>query len=229
MPCSPEGLRSPDGPMTRLQTASSTRCSSNKFMVHESAILKKIERQPRHMANFKQLVRELGIRGEERRRFAELLGKMIARGELMQVDGDRYALPKTPQKSNLAVGRLIMHRDGYGFVVPEDAALKERLNGDIFISPQAIGSAMHGDRVLVEMGRVRPDGRAEGRIVKIAFRAQPTVVGTFHYGNRYNYVTPMDEKITQDIVIPRGSETPEKQVDEEAGDHGGKRTKHSES
>ena len=198
-------------------------------MIPESAILKKIERQPRHIANFKQLVRELGVRGDERRRFAELLDKMVKRGELMQVDGDRYALPKTSQKSNLAVGRLIMHRDGYGFVVPEDPALKERLNGDIFISPQAIGSAMHGDRVLVELGRVRPDGRAEGRIIKIVFRAQPTVVGTFHYGSRYNYVSPMDEKVAQDVVIPRGAEIPEKRPGEDAGEHKARRAKHGES
>jgi len=198
-------------------------------MVPESAILKKIEHQPRHIANFKQLVRELGIRGDERRRFAELLNKMVARGELMEVDGDRYALPKTPQKSNLAVGRLIMHRDGYGFVVPDDPALKERLNGDIFVSPQAIGSSMHGDRVLVELGRVRPDGRAEGRIVRVVFRAQPTVVGTFHYGSRYNYVTPMDEKIAQDIVIPRGAEVPEKHVAEEPAEQRARRPNQSES
>ena len=198
-------------------------------MVPESAILKKIEHQPRHIANFKQLVRELGIRGDERRRFAELLEKMVARGELMEVDGDRYALPKTPQKSNLAVGRLIMHRDGYGFVVPDDPALKERLNGDIFVSPQAIGSSMHGDRVLVELGRVRPDGRAEGRIVRVVFRAQPTVVGTFHYGSRYNYVTPMDEKIAQDIVIPRGAEVPEKHVAEEPAEQRARRPKQTES
>jgi ribonuclease R len=88
---------------------------------------------------------------------------------------------------------------------------------------------MHGDRVLVELGRVRPDGRAEGRIIKIVFRAQPTVVGTFHYGSRYNYVTPMDEKIAQDIVIPRGAEIPEKQTSEEAGDHKAGKSKHGES
>jgi ribonuclease R len=181
-------------------------------MVSESAILKKIESQSRHIANFKQLVRELGVRGEERRLFSELLDTMVARGELMQVDGDRYALPKTAQKSNLAVGRLLMHRDGYGFVIPGDPAVKARLSGDIFIPPQAIGSAMHGDRVLVEMGRPRPDGRVEGRIVRVVFRAQPTVVGIFHYGNRYNYVTAMDEKITQDIVIPPGAEIPAKVV-----------------
>src|SRR5689334_3309579 len=121
-------------------------------MVSESAVLKKIERQPRHIANYKQLVRELGIPGDDRRHFADLLDTMVRRGELMQVDGDRYALPKTAQKSNLTVGRLVMHRDGYGFVIPDDPTVKARLSGDIFIPPPAIGSAMHGDRVLVEMG-----------------------------------------------------------------------------
>src|SRR5215470_14139595 len=107
----------------------SVQFSSKDYMLSESAILKKIERQPRQTANYKQLVRELGVRGDERRHFSELLEKMVARGQMMQVDGDRYALPQSPQKSNLAVGRLVMHRDGYGFVIPEDAALKGRLSG----------------------------------------------------------------------------------------------------
>src|SRR5438270_13134055 len=69
--------------------------------------------------------------------------------------------------------------------------------------------AMHGDRVLVEIAAIRPDGRAEGRILKVVSRAHPTVVGIFHYGNRYNYVKPMDEKMTLDIVIPTGMEYPQ--------------------
>jgi ribonuclease R len=67
---------------------------------------------------------------------------------------------------------------------------------------------MHGDRVLVEVGSIRPDGRAEGRIVRTVQRAQATVVGTFHYGRRHNYVTPIDQKVTQEIVIPAGLEFP---------------------
>ena len=108
------------------------------------------------------------------------------------------------------VGRLTMHRDGFGFVIPEatslDASLKARLAGDVFIPPHAIGSSMHGDRVLVEVSAVRADGRAEGRIVRSLSRAHPTVVGIFHYGHRHNYVKPIDEKITQEIVIPSGME-----------------------
>ena len=53
------------------------------------------------------------------------------------------------------------------------------------------------------------------RSCKVIGRAHATVVGTFHYGARYNYVTPMDEKITLDIVIPRGAEIPEKLATED--------------
>jgi ribonuclease R len=35
------------------------------------------------------------------------------------------------------------------------------------------------------------------------------VVGIFHHGNRGNYVTPTDQKISQEIVIPPGMEYPE--------------------
>src|SRR5208337_5113750 len=113
---------------------------------------------------------------------------------------------------NLLIGRLTMHRDGFGFVIPEatslDDSLKSRLAGDVFIPPPAIGSSMHGDRVLVEVSAVRPDGRAEGRIIRSVSRAHPTVVGIFHYGRRHNYVKPIDEKVTQEIVIPPGMENP---------------------
>src|SRR5690349_17231202 len=175
-------------------------------MISDSAILKKISLQPKRSAGFKQLVRELGLHGEERQELGSRLDELVARGELIQ-DGDHYGLPKPPGK-NQFMGRLTMHRDGYGFVIPDRQSMREKLEGDIYIAPPAIGSAMHGDRVLVEIKDVRDGGRAEGRILRVVGRAHPSVVGIFHYGPRQNYVTPFDEKITQDIVIPRGAELP---------------------
>jgi ribonuclease R len=123
---------------------------------------------------------------------------------------------------NSLIGRLTMHRDGFGFVIPEadslDANLKARLAGDVFIPPPAIGSSMHGDRVLVEVSAIRTDGRAEGRILRSLSRAHPTVVGVFHYGHRYNFVKPIDEKVTQEIVIPPGRENPKASSAESAKD-----------
>jgi ribonuclease R len=193
--------------------------------VPDSEILRHIRRQPRSTAGFKQLVRELGVRGPERRKLAESLERLAANGALTQVDSDRFAIPKAA--TNQLVGRLSMHRDGYGFVIPNRADLKEplrsQLSGDVFIAPHLIGSSMHGDRVLVEVSSVRSDGRAEGRILRTVDRAHATVVGTFHYGHRHNYVTPMDEKITQEIIIAQGMEYPPNtpEAEEEASKSGG--------
>jgi ribonuclease R len=192
-------------------------------MLSDATILKHIARQPKRSAGFKQLVRELGLHGNTRGELDTLLQKLVAAGDLVQLNSDRYALPQgAPNKNdkNLVVGRLTMHRDGFGFVIPDasslSASLKSRLAGDIFIPPHAIGNAMHGDRVLVDIAAVRPDGRAEGRIVRPVMRAHPTVVGIFHYGPRHNSVKPIDSKITMDVVIPAGGEYPETETAEDA-------------
>ncbi|HKC71081.1 MAG TPA: RNB domain-containing ribonuclease, partial [Terriglobales bacterium] len=164
----------------------------------------------------------LGVRGNDRRELTEQLRQLVARGELVQADGDRYSIPQAAKSKNAVTGRLTMHRDGYGFVIPDNAEVQQRISGDIYIHANGIGSAMHGDRVLVELGTIRSDGRAEGRILRVLGRAHPTVVGAFHYGPRYNYVRPMDEKITLDVIIPRGMELPGTKTAEDAGDAEGK-------
>src|SRR5215475_469656 len=182
-------------------------------MLSDSAIVKKIERQPKQTAGYKQLVRELGLHGEERKALSERLGKLVSSGQLIQSDSDRYAIPQAAGNKNLISGKLSLHRDGFGFVIPNlssaTRSLTARLSGDIFIPPHATGSSMHGDQVLVEITSIRADGRAEGRIVRPLHRAHATVVGNFHYGSRHSYVKALDAKIAHEIVIPRGRDYPE--------------------
>src|SRR5262245_53753015 len=188
-------------------------------MITEQQILHYITRQPKHMAGFKQLIHDLGLKGRDRRELQQVLREMTRRRKLIPIGKERWGLPTTASNQDLVVGRLRMHRDGYGFVLPDPGSLPARaagkLEGDIFIPPPEIGNAMHGDHVLVEMGRIRQDGRAEGRIVRVMEREQETVVGIFHYGDRQNYVTPIDEKVAMEIIIPHGMEYP-KAGDEES-------------
>ena len=183
-------------------------------MLSDSIILKNIQRQPKQTAGYKTLLRELGLHGDDRKRLSSHLQKLVSSKQLIQLDSDRYAIPQVASGRNMVAGKLSLHRDGFGFVLPDlksvNAALKARLSGDIFIPPPAIGSAMHGDQVLVEVTNVRPDGRAEGRIVRPVQRAHPSVVGVFHYGGRQNYVVPIDQRVSQQILIPSGMEQPEK-------------------
>ena len=121
-------------------------------------------------------------------------------------------------RSNTVSGRLIGHRDGYGFVVPDRPL--EGTDQDIFIPPGAMGPAFHGDHVEVLVVRSRPDGRSrfsgtarregrvDGRVLKVMERSQKTVVGEFRTGVQSNFVVPFDRRIPYEILIPRGEEWP---------------------
>ncbi len=145
-------------------------------MLSDSAILKKLERLPKRTAGYKQLVRELGLHGDARRDLSDRLERLVAGGPNRSGRvGPLRPSPSRLRGKNMVVGKLSMHRDGFGFVIPDPASLKEplksRLSGDIFIPPPAVGTAMHGDVVLVEIVNLRPDGRAEGRIIRPVNRA----------------------------------------------------------
>src|SRR5271165_4345510 len=179
-------------------------------------LLARIARSAGQKAGYKQLVRELSLGGGMHRRLLlEQLARLTARGELVKLDREHWSIPRpisgaAGTRDNLAAGRLDLHRDGYGFVRPN--ARQASGEEDIFIPPNEINGAMQGDQVLVELAPPRADGRRLGRIARILERRNPTVVGVFHYarsdremGHR---VIPFDERMTQPIVIPQGSELP---------------------
>jgi ribonuclease R len=177
-------------------------------MLNDHAILAQIERQPNRTAGYKQLIREMSLRGVERQQLADRLAALVKSGRIVETGRDRYTLSQhAAARQRLVAGRLAVHPDGYGFVILNPAQ-RNLSSGDVFIPRSAMGPAMHGDQVLLELRAEKRLGRAEGRIVRVLTRANPTVVGVFHYGARNNYVTPLDEKLRQDIVIPRGMEWP---------------------
>jgi len=114
------------------------------------------------------------------------------------------AASRTSGEPSLISGRLVTHRDGYGFVVPDQPI--PALEGDLFIGRDHLGDAMHGDQVVARIERRRGDGRAEGRIVRVVKRAHPTVVGIFQYGGYGNRVAPYDTRLLHEIIIPPGDE-----------------------
>ena len=182
-------------------------------------LLVRIAASPGRKAGYKQLVRELGLGGgRERRLLLEQLARLTVRGQLTKVDREQWSIPRpvasgtAANRDNLIAGRLDLHRDGYGFVRPNAKELPG-ITQDIFIPPSEINSAMQGDQVLVEADPPKPDGRRQGRVLRIVERRNLTVVGTFRYANRghgqlQNMVIPFDDRITQPIVIPPGAEIP---------------------
>jgi ribonuclease R len=172
--------------------------------VTDSQILEHIGKLPHARATFKQLVRELGPKIASRAELENLLDHLIERGQLVEIRNGHFVVTRFSRE--YAVGRLNMHRDGYGFLIPDHPI--EGLRGDVYIPRESAQAAMHGDRVVVRIARIERDGRADGEIVKVLRRAHQTVVGEFRIRKRGNFVVPHDERIRQWIQIPEGQEVP---------------------
>jgi ribonuclease R len=119
-------------------------------------------------------------------------------------DQAAHVAGKQGRDLNLISGRIVAHRDGYGFLVPDTPI--PRVDGDLYIGRENLADSTHGDRVLARIVRRRADGRAEGRVVQIIERAHPTLVGLFRYGPHGNAVLPYDTRILHEVSIPPGEE-----------------------
>src|SRR5438105_3816461 len=177
-----------------------------------------------------EIAKGLSLRKADTRPLFKMLAKLKKRRVIEELPGGRYGLPGrkgardagtqaarpagVPPRAQTATanrdelqGRLILHPDGYGFVVPDTPV--PQLDGDVYIPRNAVEDAMHGDHVLVKFqrrGGLSGLQRAEGRIVRILDRAHPTVVGLFGYGAHGNVVLPYDTRIQHEVVIPPGHE-----------------------
>jgi ribonuclease R len=170
-------------------------------------VLAHIRKLPNGRASLKQLMRELGSKAE----LEPLLKRLTARGELVEIRSGHYVAPGANRE--YVSGRLNMHRDGYGFLIPDTPV--ERLRGDVYIPRDSARVAMHGDRVVIKIARIENDGKADGEIVKVLRRAHPSVVGEFRVRSRGNFVAPHDERLRQWIEIPEGMEIPPRQPDKD--------------
>jgi len=146
-------------------------------------------------ANLQRILEEFEATPAARKQIKDILNQLVKEGRLAKHRGNRYEAAAR----NLAEGTIVVHRDGYGFVI-----LKEKIpgiNSDIYIPESLISSAMNGDVVKVEVTLRKAGGRAEGRVVTVEKRARETVVGQLRFDGDVYFVAPMDEKLPPKILI----------------------------
>ncbi|MHC1696732.1 MAG: ribonuclease R [Geobacteraceae bacterium] len=93
-------------------------------------------------------------------------------------------------------GRLSTHRDGYGFVIPDEGG------DDVFIPARYLRDNMHGDRVVVHIQSRSTSGRREGRVVETLERGFTSIVGRFESTGDDGLVIPDEPRLSMPIAIP---------------------------
>jgi ribonuclease R len=171
-------------------------------MLSRDHVLVLMRERVHHPAAMRELLQVLKIPREERATFKRHMTSLVASGELIQLRGQRFGLP---EKMDLYVGRLQTHPAGYGFVTPERPL--DSGGGDIYISGPMMNEAIHGDRVVVRIERIKEGGKAEGRVIRILERANESLVGRYDRDdNGMGYVVPFDRRVLMDVLIPPGQE-----------------------
>jgi ribonuclease R len=170
-------------------------------MFSRDQVLALMRERVHHPAGMRELVQLLRIPRDDRTSFKRHVRALVASGDLVQIRGHRFGLP---EKMDLYVGRLQTHPAGYGFVTPERPL---EAGGDIYISGPMLNEAMHGDRVVVRIERIKEGGRAEGRVIRILERGGASIVGRYDRDAAgMGYVVPFDRRVLMDIFVPPGHE-----------------------
>ncbi|MFW8566366.1 ribonuclease R [Orrella sp. 11846] len=139
------------------------------------------------LADYLGLERESTLVGYERR-----IRAMLRDGQLYT---NRTGVLLLAKKLDFIAGRVLGHRDGFGFLVRDEGG------PDIYLSPREMAKVLHGDRVLVKLiGEHR--GKPDGIIMEVLERRTVKLVGRFLKEHGVSVVAPEDQRVKHDILVP---------------------------
>lgn len=145
-------------------------------------------------ASREELANELGMVGEEQlEALRRRLRAMERDGQLVFTRRQCYALP---ERLDLLRGKVIGHRDGYGFL---------RIEGqkdDLYLSAEQMKVCMHGDVILAQAMGADRKGRREARMVRVLEPRNNQIVGRYFTDAGAGFVVPDDSRLSFDILIP---------------------------
>ena len=131
---------------------------------------------------------------EEAEGLRRRLKAMERDGQLVWCRNATYSLP---EKLDLSEGRVIGHKDGFGF-------LKTDTEGpDLFLPAFQMRTLFHGDRIVAQPVKVDARGRTEARFVRLIEARQEPIVGRYFVDDGKAVVVPDDSRLTQEIMIKK--------------------------
>jgi len=144
-------------------------------------------------ATLDDLVAQFRLRTEEELEgLKRRLRAMERDGQLLKTRKQAYALIS---QLDVIAGRVLGHRDGFGFLIPDDGS------PDLFLSEYQMQQVFTDDRVLVSVSQSGGRRKREGRIIDILERNTHSLVGKFYQEDGLSFVSADNKTISQDILI----------------------------
>ena len=145
---------------------------------------------------YRQMLKALGLSRGDRSSLEDHLDRLVESGEIVMLQGRSYV---AAGGAGHVRGKLSVHRDGYGFIVPEDGG------EDLFVPARYLTGYMNSDVVEAQVVSTRRDGKREGRVTALVQRGVTEVVGRFEALGKGGRVIPDDPRLGHDVLIVPGA------------------------
>ena len=151
-----------------------------------------IFRDARSPLDANALARALKVDDDAIHVLSRRLNAMERDGQLESDQEGHFALA---DHSGFVAGKVSAHRDGFGFVIPDEPG------EDLFLNDKEMQKVLHGDKVLARITGTDRRGRKEATIVEVVTRANSHVIGRLLNENGVWLIAPEDKRIGQDILV----------------------------
>lgn len=138
------------------------------------------------------------INGVNKKEVQDAVDDLVRRGFLLSTGKKKYTIDP---KGKIYAGKIEKNPRGFGFVIDLEPRETARFfTKDPFLTRGNIGSANHGDKVLIAVNRVRKDGRPEAEIISILARSTEKITG-FYQSGKPPLVIPEDPRYPSHIQL----------------------------
>ncbi|MEY3404789.1 MAG: ribonuclease [Bacteroidota bacterium] len=157
-------------------------------------MLELFDENPGRGYDFKQIARKIGLKKKALNKdLFSLLEKLEEDGKIRQLPNGSFTTTKKPETIS---GKVDHVNPRFAYVVTGIPGMK-----DIYIRARDLGTAVHGDKVEVELFNRSTGENPEGEVVAVVQRARNRFVGRVELSRGFGFVVPDFKKIYQDFFI----------------------------
>jgi len=153
-------------------------------------------RKSQDLISQKNLEKKFDIKTqEEKKALRRRLRAMERDGQVIYTRNRCYI---APESLKVVKGKVIGHRDGYGFL------RTETLKDDLWLSSEQMKSCIHGDVILAHIIHSNGKKRSSARFLKLLQPNNILIVGRYYVNNDIGFVIPDDTRFNFKIFIYSG-------------------------